>query len=499
MKGNSFTLIFLAVLAILVFTPLTNAAVQVVYTTWTASHVRGEQGTFTVDVKNTGSAVTTTLVFADIPGIITWSSPIPSVYLGSQETHRFTTTFILGPEAKRNVQSNIVVRTAPVDDSPTVIPISLIFPNLPSDSSSSVAPISPNPQSPSTAPSGSSGKGQTSFCSLGSKGTNLTIEKAKLKSTGSKTKWLAGDTVDLQVEIANKGSNTLNDVVIEMGLRDSRGVNNVRELTFKGEEDYRRDLGNLRSDDEEDTTFTFTVPASLDEGDYRLVLKAYVRGQESSVCTEQVSDFSEIVYQIIEVEREDDEGKFIRFDEISLIPTVVACGDQVQLTAHVTNIGDEDQNRVNVLLKSAKLGLNVAKEISSGLDEGDDTSITLSFNVPRDAAAGIYNLELNAEYDYKNGNYQMRSEIPNYISLPLALCRSKITDDTQQSTTLKLFISKPESQKAAFLPSSLFSTQNWILGIGSLVILLLIVIVALTRSISGSTHLKHSDSKTLYS
>ena len=130
MRRNSFTLIFLAVLVIFAFAPFTSAAVQVVYTTWTASQVGGEQGTFTIDMKNTGSAITTTLVFVDIPGTITWPSPLLTIYQGSQETYSFATTFILGPEARRNVQSHIMVRTSPVDDSPTIIPIFLIFPNL---------------------------------------------------------------------------------------------------------------------------------------------------------------------------------------------------------------------------------------------------------------------------------------------------------------------------------------------------------------------------------
>ena len=473
---------------------MASAAIVIEHFTYSAHALPGQSVTFTFLFKNTGeSDVTAIFTGISMPELLTWNTPSSQIRLSPQETKSVTMAATLGKQPPKRFEGFLATEVSPTDGTPRVLPLFLIFVN-------GIDATSPTPpQQPFTNPSGSSGGGQTSFCSLGSKDTNLTIEKAKLKSTGSKTKWLAGDTVELQVEIANKGSNTLNDVVIEMGLRDSRGVNNVREFTFKEEENYRRDLGDLRSEEEEDTTFTFTVPASLDEGDYRLILKAYMRGQESSVCTEQVSDFNEVSYQTIEVEREDDEGKFIRFDKILFMPNVASCGDNVQLTAHITNIGDEDQNRVNVVLRSAKLRLNVAKEISSGLDEGEDTSITLSFNVPKDAAAEMYNLELNAEYDYKNGAYQMRSEIPSYISLPLALCRSKIADDVNQYSTLNLSSSKPENQKAVFLPSSFFSTQNWILGIGSLVILLLIIIVAITRSVSGSAYPKPSGKKTLYS
>ncbi len=485
------------ILATIIFINMASAALVLEQFTYNGHALPGQSVTFIFSFKNTGeSDVTATFTGISMPELLTWNSPSFQTQFSPQETKSVAMAATLGKQPPKKFEGFLLTEVSPTDGTPRVIPLFLIFvhgiePTLP-------APSVSLPQQPATTLPAISGKGQSSFCSLGSKGTNLTIEKAKLKSTGSKTKWLAGDTVELQVEIANKGSNTLNDVVVEMGLRDSRGNNNVREITFKGDEDYRRNLGNIRTDREEDTTFTFTVPASLDEGDYKLILKAYVRGQESSLCTEQANDFNEVIYQTIEVEREDDEGKFIRFDEISFLPTAVKCGDQVQLTTRVTNIGDEDQDKVNVVLKSAKLGINATKEISSGLDEGDDTSITLAFNVPKDAAAGMYNLELNAEYDYKNGEYRMRSEIPNYISLPLALCRSKITD-SKQSDILTLSNSKPESQKTAFLPSSLFSTQNWILGIGSLIVLALIIIVILTRRISGSAHPRQSGSKTLYS
>jgi hypothetical protein len=265
---------------------------------------------------------------------------------------------------------------------------------------------------------------RNSFCKNGPIGTNLSIRSVDFVEYGEDdTDWKLLDHLKLDVEVENTGSDDVDDVIVELGLFDSKGENVVGDLDFVSKDDEKIDLGRIRDGDEETATFEFTVPADLDTGSYKLAIKTYSdEVGESNLCADE-SDLDARFYQNIRVEKEDDEGRFIAFDNIRLVPSEATCEDPVALTADVYNIGDEDQDRVLVNLFNKALGIDINYEIRGGLDQGDKGKVTFNFVIPKDALDKTYDLELSSEYDYKNGVYRVQSDESFKVPLKVVGCK----------------------------------------------------------------------------
>ena len=263
-----------------------------------------------------------------------------------------------------------------------------------------------------------------SFCSAGSKGTNLTINDIKIRNSGDDDdRWKLLDEITIEVSVENVGDNDVDDVVVQLGIFDNSGRNMISDLTFSNDNEERITIGDINDGDEEKVTFKFKVAADMDDGDYKLGIKAYSKKSgESNLCVDSSSDLDSNLFQRITVEREDDEDKAISFDEIQFSPTEATCGDLVTLNANAVNIGDEDQDRVRVMLKSADLKIDATQDITSGLDQGDDAGVSFTFTVPQGLADKIYNLDLSAQYDYSNGVYRRTLETQHRLPFKVFGC-----------------------------------------------------------------------------
>jgi hypothetical protein len=255
----------------------------------------------------------------------------------------------------------------------------------------------------STSTSFSFGK---SFCRNGTVG-ELFISDISISSSGDDDEeWKPLDEIRVNAEVENPSSDNIRSVNLVLGLIDSNGRNVAGDLTFTNEDEDRINLGTIEDDSNEEGTFEFTVPADLDSGDYQLVVKAYSSSAgESNQCADTSTGS---LTQTVSVEEETDEGKFIAFTDIRLSPTQSVCGDSVTLTFDVANIGSDDQDRVRVNLYNKALGIDSFQEIRN-LDSGDEVSMSFTFTVPQ-VNDGNYNLELTADYDYRNNDYRESSD-----------------------------------------------------------------------------------------
>ncbi len=251
-----------------------------------------------------------------------------------------------------------------------------------------------------------------SFCSKGSTNKDLVINSIDISNSGDEDdEWLPLDEIEVEVEVDNTGDNDIRDIIVELGLFDSSGRNQVNDLDFENADEEEIDLGRLNDGDEETVTFTFRVPADFEPGDYRLAVKAFSDDLgEDKECTDTSDDFDNDFFESISVDRETDEGQFIAFENIQITPDQVTCGDSVTVRADVFNVGDEEQDQVKVNLFSSELGIRLEKEIRENMDEGDKTEVSFIFTVPQGLKDKLYNLEFDANYDYRNGNYRESSD-----------------------------------------------------------------------------------------
>ncbi len=170
---------------------------------------------------------------------------------------------------------------------------------------------------------------------------------------------------------------------------------NGKKVTDIAENDDDLEVDNLKVDDgdEEDTEFNFRVSGEADDGKYDVYLK--VKG--STGC---------FVEKVASVDIAKEEYYSIVQDVTG--PVSSGCGETVELTVDVANIGDED-DWVKVFLYNRDLGINMVKEVED-LDSGDETSVTFSFIVPQNAVERNYKFTLSTEFEYDEDDEEYDSE-----------------------------------------------------------------------------------------
>jgi uncharacterized membrane protein len=265
-----------------------------------------------------------------------------------------------------------------------------------------------------------------SFCKNGEVGGNLEITDINIDNSGEgdDNTWDLLDTLEVEVSVENTGDDDINDVIVELGLYDGTGKNKVGDLNFDNADEEQIELGDLNDGDDDTVTFTFKVPADFDDGDYKLTVKTYSDDSgESDECTATSGDFETgSIYTSIDVQRETDEGKFIAFDNFEFTPTEGTCGDKITMMFDVYNIGDDDQDQVQIILKNTELGIDESLELRSDLNQGDKESVSFDFVVPQNAKDKTYTLALSAEYDYSRGSYRESSDTDTTTTFKVLGC-----------------------------------------------------------------------------
>jgi len=242
----------------------------------------------------------------------------------------------------------------------------------------------------------------SSFCTTGEKGGNLEITDFKLNNNdGDNDEWSPLDEIELKIEVSNNGNDKIKDVIVEIGLFNSNGKNVIKDMEDLDNKKIK--LGSIKDDDEDTAIFNFKVPTDFEEDNYRLVVKTYSDDlNEDKECSSKVTDFdANDFYESIDGVREEDEKKHIIFSNIEVSPNPVQCGEKVQITGEIFNIGDEDyEDQVRVTLFSEGLKLNSEKIVREDFSQGDSKLIDFEFDVPEGIQEKLYNLEFRTYYDY---------------------------------------------------------------------------------------------------
>ncbi|MBX4212327.1 putative S-layer protein [Candidatus Pacearchaeota archaeon] len=266
---------------------------------------------------------------------------------------------------------------------------------------------------------------ENTFCKNGPQRDNLTIDTVNINNNGEgdDTEWKPLDTITVEVRIRNQGDSDVSDVDVKLGLFDSEGRNKIGDLDFTNTDEETINLGRINNGDRETATFEFKVPADVTTGDYKLAVKAYSnKVGESNLCVDSSSDLSNDIFESIDITPESDEGKFIAFDNVVVNPEQATCGDTVDVNFDVANVGDQDQDQVQVTMVNRELGIDLSREIRNNLDQGDRQSLSFTFSVPSAATDKTYNLELRSNYDYRNGVYRQHSDEGTLVPIKVFGC-----------------------------------------------------------------------------
>ncbi|MEK6908576.1 MAG: putative S-layer protein [Nanoarchaeota archaeon] len=253
------------------------------------------------------------------------------------------------------------------------------------------------------------------FCSAGQTlNSNLTIDSVSWDNNGEgeENDWELLDEIEVEMDIKNNNQDDEVDVVAVLGLFDSSGNDVSDELTFLGDsrEDEEQIEISIDDDSEETVNWEFKVPADFDAGEYKLAVKVYDEdaGQNND-CKDTASELDENFYQPITIEQTSDEGRFVIVDEIEL-DNQLTCGETATGQFTVFNVGEDDEERVRITIRNRDLNIDLVREITSDLDQGEDETLDFSVTIPATVPSGTYTLEFLTEYDYDDGVYDQEGD-----------------------------------------------------------------------------------------
>ncbi len=268
------------------------------------------------------------------------------------------------------------------------------------------------------------------FCSANwdSDSSDLVLE-IDMESDGDEEEdWKPLDTITLDLEFenereeveGNEGDNDLDDVVFELGLFDESGSNVADDLIWLSEDEEKFEFGDVDEDGgDAEHAFKFRVHPDMDEGDYKLMIKAYPDGEENTDCIAFSKDLTSFgtsaYYAKIDFSLESDDDKAMIVDTRGL-DFKAGCGDSISIIADVWNIGeedfDEDGDSVKVRLTNEDLNLELYEVIDDSIKAGDKSEVAFSFTIPEGTEEKQYNLEFTTYYDYDEdkGEYKEQSE-----------------------------------------------------------------------------------------
>lgn len=196
-----------------------------------------------------------------------------------------------------------------------------------------------------------------------------------------------GKTLSVEVEVRNLWPETF-----DPNLHEIKDVEVEAELDGIGDiddEDENQDANDLEPDDDDKVTFNFDIPLLVgeDSGDLTITVKGDDRDG---------TRYSHRVKFNVNIDKENHKLDL----KTQLSPTTMSCTRSGQLDVTVTNIGSNDEDIVQLLIKNDQLNLKFFEtfELQEAEDEEDDDAVykqTYNFAVPASVAPGQYPLRVS--------------------------------------------------------------------------------------------------------
>ena len=216
------------------------------------------------------------------------------------------------------------------------------------------------------------------FCEYGVLNSDLKIdlEITDVEGLGDEddANFLPLDTVTFEVSVENNGDSDIQDIELEWGVYNTK----TGEWFIEPDEEDKFDLD---SDDDTTIEVTFDIDEikDLNGEDYALYVRATGEIDDSDnandgekVCVSESEDMNIIQEKDLLVVRNIE------------MPTDLFCGQDVELTAELWNIGEKDQEDVTVRFKNEEFGLDEEYTFDK-IKSNKKEDLTLQFTVPADA------------------------------------------------------------------------------------------------------------------
>jgi len=235
----------------------------------------------------------------------------------------------------------------------------------------------------------------------------IDIDDIDNKGDGEDDEWYPSDEIKVTLDIDNDGDEDIDDISIEYGLWSEETDSWVIEIDEVDEIDIN---------DGKDDTIEFIIDIyddfddvdDLEDGDYILYVRALGEvddGNHTDTCVFDSEDVKILV--------EDD---LVVLDDIKTMGTSF-CGNTIQITADILNIGSDEQEDVYIMIHNNALNINERADVGD-IDAFDDKKLNFEFTIPSDADEKIYNLYLNV-YDEDDDIYENEDDDESSYSIAL--------------------------------------------------------------------------------
>lgn len=217
--------------------------------------------------------------------------------------------------------------------------------------------------------------------------------------------WKPLDNIEVEMELRNIQEEDIDYEVVRLYFYQSGDEVSYKVVT--DEDDLENDLS-VDKGDRETLILNFQVDGQVQDDNYDVY--AYVEDENGQCYAKKVDtvNIDKNSQQIVVKEVEADKS--------------VSCGQTVDLTARIANIGKKDQDQVKVIIYNKDLGLNMFKELEN-VDEGDTANAFFTFTIPQNAKEQNYRIQVSTEYDYddRDENYDEISDSDDDLSYTLSV------------------------------------------------------------------------------
>lgn len=194
--------------------------------------------------------------------------------------------------------------------------------------------------------------------------------------------WFPFEEIEVNIEVKNDGKYDVDDVSIEWGVWDIENKDWLIDI------DEEKDV-NIKDGDKESFTVTFKLDDDLDlnlddfsdnSDNYRIYVRAEGTIDDRDAGSLDGKDTCASDFEASTILIED----FVILDNLN-VPEVVSCGESLQITADVWNIGDRDQDevKVNVYGRESVLDFDETFEIGD-LNGFDNERLQFNLNIPKE-------------------------------------------------------------------------------------------------------------------
>ena len=226
---------------------------------------------------------------------------------------------------------------------------------------------------------------QTQVCNYSNPGDlKISIENINNKGIGSDDEWYPVDKLDITIELENEGDEDVDDVLVEWAVYSEEANEWIIEWT-------EADEFNLNDDEKEEFEFEIDIEDDIEvdmddlkDGNHVLYVRAEGEIDDGSNTKTCISDSENIDMMI-----EDD---YVVLTDLKVTGTTY-CGNTVQITANIWNIGDDDQDDVQILIYNSDLNIDETAKVGD-IDAFEDKKLDFEFTIPTNAEEKKYDIQL---------------------------------------------------------------------------------------------------------